>query len=86
MERLDGIYRDRMLMVALLMFSSITFLIMDVGLEYLKEFSPFVIFVRFAIVIAPVIMILSTGGIIAASILIEQAKKEIKKDMTEGKM
>lgn len=86
MERLDGIYRDRMLMVILLMFSSITFLIIDIGLEYLKEFSPFVIFVRFAIIIAPVIMLLSVGGIIATSILIEQAKNEIEKNKAEGKI
>ncbi|MEZ2369571.1 hypothetical protein [Bacillus sp. RCC_6_1] len=86
MERLDGIYRDRMLMVILFMLSSITFLIIDIGLQYLKEFSPFVIYVRFAIIITPVIMLLSVGGIIANSILIQQAKNEIEKNKAEGKI
>ncbi|MFA2711573.1 hypothetical protein [Bacillus cereus] len=80
MERLDGIYRDRMLMVVLLVFSSMTFVIIDIGLEYLKEFWTLVLFMQFSIVLAPVVMTFSFVGIIATSILIEQAKSEIEKD------
>lgn len=86
MERLDGIYRDRLLMIVLLLFSSMSFVVIDVGLEYLKEFWVFVLLAQFAIVLAPMVMLFSFVGVIATSILIEQAKKEIEKDKKEGKI
>ncbi|MCU5121288.1 hypothetical protein OB984_29800 [Bacillus cereus] len=68
--------RDRVQMILLFLFFSILFVVINIGLEYLKEFRILVLFMKFFIIMAPVGMILSLLGIIATSLLIKEMEKE----------
>ncbi|MDA2074587.1 hypothetical protein PDM84_31690 [Bacillus cereus] len=68
--------RDRVQMILLFLFFSILFVVINIGLEYLKEFRILVLFMKFFIIMAPVGMILSLLGIIATSLLIKEMEME----------
>lgn len=68
--------RDRVQMILLFLFFSILFVVINIGLEYLKEFRILVLFMKFFIIMAPVGMILSLLGIIATSVLIKEMEME----------
>lgn len=75
--------KDRLLMFFLFFLSSMTFVVVDIGIKWLGEFKEFwalVLFMKGSIIIAPVVMGLSFLGIIASSILIVQVESEIEKE------